>query len=191
MDRVKKQGHRLLVGIIGTICFMLLLIHPVHGQTEGAEEPVPSHSGNATIGQLINAPARQFGQSRESVIRALQEPLHIATVEFPNIYNPDVMDRIYKLVYKGVEVEIYAVPQTGTEFLWSVALTRDMPEITYGIHMGDAPEAIEGLLGMPEERTTETCTYRYGESNNSGTDTLTFTFEKKSLVEICWEYFLD
>ena len=191
MDRVKKQGHRLLVGTIGTICFMLLLIHPVHGQTEGAEEPVPSYSGNATIGQLINAPARQFGQSRASVIRALQKPLHIATVEFPNIHNPNVMDRIYKLVYTGLEVEIYEAPQTGMEFLWSVVLTRDMPHITDGIRMGDTPETIEGVLGIPDEETTDIYTYRYGESDNSGTDTLTFTFEKGSLVEICWEYFLD
>lgn len=191
MDRVKRQGYGLLICIIGAVCCILIMIHPVHAQTELVSEPVTTHYGSFELGQITNAPSLRFGQSRESVIRALKEPLHITTLEFPNIHNPDVKDRLYTLVYKGVEVEIYEATQSGTEFLWSVVLTRDMPQITYGIRMGDSPERIESLLGPPEETTTDTSTYQYSEADSSGTNTLTFTFKKKSLVKICWEYFLD
>ena len=186
---MKMTGPRLLISTICMACSILIL--PIHSQAQELSEPVTTHYGSFETGRVMNAPLLQFGQSRKSVIRVLKKPAYISTVEFPNIHNPDVLDRIYKLVYKDVEVEIYEATQSGTEFLWSVVLTRNMSRITYGIRMGASPEEIERLLGSPEEKRKDTYIYPYMEENDSGPDTLIFTVKKKALVKICWEYFLD
>lgn len=132
---------------------------------------------------LCEAPDKLLGNTRESVIRYLGQPVSQDVMVLPNRHMPNVQDRRVTLYYPGLDVLIHEVPEYKSSFLAQLTLKQNYPvlfrDIAIGSHASDVVPRFENMQMESAELARLECP---GELP----PTIEVRFDRGRVVELKW-----
>lgn len=126
----------------------------------------------------------RLGETKNDIIKNLGEPLKIIEKSITSRYRPDYCDKLYDLIYDGLEARIYHATTDEKELVLRILIEKEKYKIKYGLNIGVTEEYIIGALGPPSIK--EKNLYEYNDSN--GFAKLRFYFDSNSLIKIEWNF---
>lgn len=145
------------------------------------------------VNTLINMPITHFGNSRSSVQAKLGAPSNVKTEPFTNWHNPEQIDYIHTLTYPGLDIMLYDVVAYKRQFLISVRMTKNYPDLFPKL-IGKDKKAVESMLGPPHIR--DGTVYKYFsplgvESEIGGDDEVKIDFRNSVVEAVQWYFYID
>jgi hypothetical protein len=136
---------------------------------------------------LVMAPIRAMGQSRESIKEKLGPWISLETKTITNRHEVGQNDKTYTVKYDGLILTLYEVVKVKKEMLVSVRMTKNYPRIL--------PELIGLKRGVVETRFGASKpggeTYKYALQDGIGENSVICKFDGDTLVQVEWSYYLD
>lgn len=126
----------------------------------------------------------QFGETKNDIIKNLGEPNKIVEKPITSRHRLEVSDKLYDLIYDGLEARIYHVTSDEKELVLRILIENEKYKIKYGLNIGVTEEYVIGTLGPPPIK--EKNYYEFYDSN--GFAKLRFYFESHSLAKIEWNF---
>jgi hypothetical protein len=145
------------------------------------------------VNALINMPIKHFGNSRSSVQAKLGAPSNVKTEPFTNWHNPEQIDYIHTLHYPGLDIMLYDVAAYQKEFLISVRMTKNYPDL-FPTLIGKNKKNIESMLGPPHIRDVTVFKYFQQmdvESLIDGEDEVKIEFQNSIVKAVQWYFYID
>lgn len=125
-----------------------------------------------------------FGETKDDIIKNLGEPLKIFEKPVTNRHRLDVNDKLYDLIYNGLEARIYHVTADEKELVLRILIESEKYKVKYGLNIGITADYVVGILGPPAFK--EKNCYEFYDSN--GFAKLRFYFESNKLSKIEWNF---
>jgi len=125
-----------------------------------------------------------LGETKTEIIKNLGAPQEIIETTIASRYRPDVNDKLFDLIYKGIETRIYQATADDKELVLRIIIESDQFKVKYGLNIGAGAEYVSGVLGEPPVK--EANLYEYNDSN--GFAKLRFYFSSNKLVKIEWNF---
>ncbi len=125
-----------------------------------------------------------LGETKNDIIKNLGEPFKIIEKPVTSRHRLDVSDKLYDLVYDGLEARIYHVTADEKELVLRILIENEKYKVKYGLNIGVTEEYVVGVLGQPSIK--ENNLYEYNDSN--GFAKLRFYFNSNSLTKIEWNF---
>ncbi|MGE5605784.1 MAG: hypothetical protein ACM3YE_08850 [Bacteroidota bacterium] len=126
----------------------------------------------------------QFGETKSDIIKNLGEPLKIVEKPITSRHRLDVSDKLYDLIYDGLEARIYHVTSDEKELVLRILIENEKYKVKYGLNIGITEEYVVGILGPPSVKEKDF--YEFYDSN--GFAKLRFYFESNRLSKIEWNF---
>lgn len=126
----------------------------------------------------------QFGETKNDIIKNLGEPIKVIEKPITSRHRLDVSDKLYDLIYDGLEARIYHVTTDEKELVLRILIENEKYKIKYGLNIGVTEEYVIGALGSPSTREKDY--YEYYDSN--GFAKLRFYFKTNTLSKIEWNF---
>jgi hypothetical protein len=126
----------------------------------------------------------RFGETKNDIIENLGEPIKIIEKPVTSRHRLDVSDKLYDLVFDGLEARIYHVTSDEKELVLRILIENAKYKVKYGINIGVTEEYVVGVLGPPSIREKDF--YEYYDSN--GFAKLRFHFKTNTLFKIEWNF---
>lgn len=126
-----------------------------------------------------------LGETKTEIIKNLGAPKEITETTITSRYRPDVNDKLFDLIYNGIETRIYHATADEKELVLRIIIESDQFKVKYGLNIGAGAEYVSGVLGEPPVKETDL--YEYNDSN--GFAKLRFYFDSNKLVKkIEWNF---
>ncbi len=132
--------------------FLVLLF--IAGTSSALSEEERFEKINRFAGELLES----FGQDRESVVKALGNPVKSTSEKHPNRHEEGVEDTLETLEYEGLALTLAT---TGShQKHWALVLICDSDRYALrGVRVGDPVGKVLEALGDPDEKTPEKVVY--------------------------------
>lgn len=125
-----------------------------------------------------------FGETKSDIIKNLGEPLKIIEKPVTNRHRLDVSDKLYDLIYNGLEARIYHVTSDEKELVLRILIENEKYKVKYGLNIGTTADYVVGILGPPAIKEKDF--YEFYDSN--GFAKLRFYFDSNRLSKIEWNF---
>ncbi len=126
----------------------------------------------------------RFGETKNDIIKNLGEPIKVIEKPIISRHRLDVSDKLYDLVYDGLEVRIYHVTSDEKELVLRILIENEKYKVKYGLNIGVTEEYVIGTLGQPSIKEKDF--YEFYDSN--GFAKLRFYFKSNILSKIEWNF---
>lgn len=126
----------------------------------------------------------RLGETKSDIIKNLGEPVKIIEKPITSRHRLDVSDKLYDLVYNGLEARIYHVTGDEKELVLRILIENEQYKVKYGLNIGVTEDYVIGILGLPPFK--ENNLFEYNDSN--GFAKLRFYFDSNSLIKIEWNF---
>ncbi len=126
----------------------------------------------------------RLGETKNEIIQNLGEPLKIVENSIISRHRPDISDKLYDLIYDGLETRIYYATADEKELVLRILIKNEKFKVKYGLNIGVTEEYIIGVLGPPSFKEKDL--YEFNDSN--GFAKLRFYFDSSSLIKIEWNF---
>lgn len=126
----------------------------------------------------------RFGETKSDIIKNLGEPIKIIEKPITSRHRLDVSDRLYDLIYNGLQARIYHVTSDEKELVLRILIKNEKYKVKYGLNVGVTEEYVIGILGPPSIKEKDF--YEFYDSN--GFAKLRFYFKSNMLSEIEWNF---
>jgi hypothetical protein len=129
-----------------------------------------------------------FGESKESVYKALGKPLREKVEEFPNRHDETQKDFHRTFNYSGVTIVLHETPSIGKTYHENTTVSRSGGDLVRKIWDLWTIGRVEKELGPPDKSTNNELIYSC--DTESGWD-LTIKFKGKNVVQVEWNEPVD
>jgi hypothetical protein len=126
----------------------------------------------------------RFGETKSDIIGNLGQPIEIVEKPITSRHRLDVSDKLYDLVYDGLQARIYHVTSDDKELVLRILIKNEKYKVKYGLNIGVSEEYVIGVLGPPPIKENDY--YEFYDSN--GFAKLRFYFKSNMLSEIEWNF---
>jgi hypothetical protein len=177
--------------IVLLICLGLAFASCVKDKKGGAEVSPSVNEGQnmENIDQFMRqGPLFAIGDSLAEIAKNLGQPLKQTVEERQNIHNKNQTDKIYKLFYGGLYLEIYHVTEMNKDIPMVLEVTGDKYPIAFGLGVGAKRDKVRAVLGRPNDE--KPALWRYFASDLV-MGAFEFAFQGDSVVSIKWYYSID
>lgn len=160
---------------------------PVDKEKVEASEFITSEINNyqQLIDEVIyNGLDFPFGETKNDIINNLGQPLKVIEKLITSRHMVDVSDKLYDLVYDGLEARIYHVTADEKELVLKILIEKEKYKVKYGLNIGVTEDYIIGILGPPPSKEKDL--FEFYDSN--GFAKLRFYFKGNKLNKIEWNF---
>jgi hypothetical protein len=157
----------------------------------GVSSPSPGVEGQNidNIDRFMrHGPEFQIGDSLAEIRKNLGPPLKQTVVDQQNVHDKNQVDKIYKLFYGGLYLEVYHVTAMDRDLLLLLEVTGDEYTIAFGLGVGAAKAKVRKVLGKPNDEKASL--WRYFASDLV-MGAFEFGFQGDRVVSIKWYYSID
>lgn len=126
----------------------------------------------------------RLGETKNDIIASLGEPLKIIEKSITSRQRLDLNDKLYDLVYDGLEARIYHATADEKELVLRILIENEKYKIKYGLNIGVTEDFVLGVLGPPSIKKKDL--YEFNDSN--GFAKLRFYFASNNLTKVEWNF---
>lgn len=126
----------------------------------------------------------RLGETKNDIVNNLGEPLEIIEKSVTSRLRFDLTDKLYDLIYEGLEARIYHAVMDEKELVLRIIIKDGKYKVKYGLNIGVTGEYVQEILGPPAIKQNDL--YEYYDSN--GFARLRFYLEDNSLTMIEWSF---
>jgi hypothetical protein len=127
-------------------------------------------------------------KTRNDFERRFGKPVSVSAKPFTNWHTSET-DTVYKLVFKGLTIDLYEVARDHSIAVLRVLLTDNRWRFPMRLRIGDARQQVLQFLGNPiEDRTSE---WVYVCADCVEENKITFGFSGDKIRTIQWDFALD
>ena len=125
-----------------------------------------------------------FGETKDAIINNLGQPHKVIEKPIASRHMVDVSDKLYDLIYDGLEARIYHVTADEKELVLKILIEKEKYKVKYGLNIGATSDYVIGILGTPPIK--EKNLFEFYDSN--GFAKLRFYFKTNKLIKIEWNF---
>jgi len=155
-----------------------------------SEGPAPGPAPDI-VTKIIQEALRTDGSvSYEELVQRLGAPQQVRTDPTRNAYQPDQVDTLHTLTYRGIEALVYDVSRSPKTFLIRLSLTNDRYATPEGLRVGDSRNRVLELVGPPTKRSSSDGALIYAEDDSMPT-AMIVTLQDGRVVRVDWEFYFS
>lgn len=137
----------------------------------------------------VLAPQKYLGQTSSAIISKLGKPLKQSEEPIKNTHDPAVIDYIHTLSYDGLKLTTYEVRKWGKEYLLSVELEKNYPQVSQGLEIGMTEGELKRKVGTPTSKNGAVKWALTGEEGEYAM--MTVSLAMGTVSKILWTYPID
>jgi hypothetical protein len=171
------------------VCLGLLAISCLNDKKGGTGKTITSAAIEGQKTENIDRFMRQGPAfPLQEITNNLGTPLKQTVEERQNVHNKNLTDKIYKLFFGGIYLEIYHVTEMNKDIVLLLEVTGDKYPIAFGLGIGAKKNKVRAALGRPNEEKPDS--WRYFASDFV-MGAFEFAFQNDTVVSIKWYYSVD
>lgn len=125
-----------------------------------------------------------FGETKNDIINNLGQPLKVIENPITSRHMVDVSDKLYDLIYDGLEARIYHVTADEKELVLKILIENQKYKVKYGLNIGVTEDYVIGILGSPASKEKDFLEFY----DSNGFAKLRFYFKANKLTKIEWNF---
>ena len=169
----------------------LALVSCLKDNRSGSASPSPTaesqNTGNIDF-FMRQGPGFAIGASLAEIEKNLGKPLRQTVEDRQNIHNKNLTDKVYKLFFGGVYLEVYHVTEMDKDLILLLEVTGDKYPVAFGLGVGAKKDRVHAALGRPNDE--KPALWRYFASDLV-MGAFEFAFQGDRVVSVKWYYSVD
>jgi hypothetical protein len=179
---------RMLIVRLLTIFIILPAAYQLHAATQALESTTSEIQPKEPHAIYVLAPQKYLGQTPSTIISKLGTPLKQSEEPIKNTHDPAVIDYIHTLSYGGLKLTTYEVRKWGKEYLLTVEMEKNYPQVSQGLEIGMTEDELKSKVGP----TSKNGAIEWALTGEEGEyAVMTITLDKGKVAKILWTYPLD